>query len=72
MESWNTMVVARWVARCTLLNGDPHENHGVHFNSIKWGKAYEFDVYEDTQVVRSLATQARFGIREAIAMKLES
>ena len=70
---WNTLVIARWVATTKLINGESYVNPGVHFISIRWGKAYKFEVYEDTQVVANgLAEQAESGIREAIAEKIES
>ena len=70
---WNTLVIARWVATTKLINGQKYVNPGVHFISIRWGKAYKFDVYEDTQVVSNgLAQQAKYGIKEAVAEKIES
>ena len=70
---WNTTVVARWVATTTLLNGDDYVNPGCHVIGIKWGKAYSFDVYEDTQVVTAgLLKQSQSGIAEATAPMIES
>jgi len=70
---WNTLVVARWVATTKLINGESYVNPGVHFISIRWGKAYKFEVYEDTQVVANgLAKQAESGISEAVAEKIQS
>jgi ketosteroid isomerase-like protein len=70
---WNTTVVARWVATTKLLNGDSYINPGCHVIGIKWGKAYSFDVYEDTQVVTAgLIKQAESGIAEATAPMIES
>ena len=70
---WNTLVIVRWVATSKLINGESYINPGVHFISIRWGKAYKFDVYEDSQVVaRGLSKQAKSGIKEAIAEKIES
>lgn len=68
-----TLVVARWNATCDLLNGDPYLNKGVHFITLKWGKAVKFDVYEDTQTVsHGLELQFQAGIKEAKAPKIES
>jgi ketosteroid isomerase-like protein len=70
---WNTLVIARWVATCKLENGEPYVNPGVHFIKIKWGKAYSFDVYEDSLAVSNgLKAQAISGIKEAVADKIES
>ncbi len=70
---WNTKVVARWVATTKLLNGDDYVNPGCHVIGIKWGKAYSFDVYEDTQAVTAgLFKQSQSGIEEASAPKIES
>jgi ketosteroid isomerase-like protein len=68
-----TLVIARWIATCNLLNGDPYLNKGVHFITLKWGKAVKFDVYEDTQTVsHGLELQFQAGIKEAKAPKIES
>lgn len=70
---WNTTVIVQWVATMTLENGDPYVNPGVHIINLRWGKAYTFDVSEDTQAVaEGLAKQAKAGIAEAIAQKIES
>jgi len=68
-----TLVIARWTATCQLLNGDPYINKGVHFITLKWGKAVKFDVYEDTKTVsHGLDVQFESGIKEAKAPKIES
>ena len=70
---WDTKVIARWVATARLNNGELYTNLGVHIINLRWGKAYRFDVYEDTQAVANgLAQQATSGIPEAVAAKLES
>ena len=69
----NTLVIARWTATCKLLNGEPYENKGVHFITLKWGKAVKFDVYENTKVVsHGLDVQFEAGIKEAKAPKIVS
>ena len=68
-----TLVIARWTATCHLLNGEPYINKGVHFITLRWGKAIKFDVYEDTKTVsRGLDVQFESGIKEARAPKIES
>ena len=70
---WNTTVMVRWVATNTLANGEPYVNPGVHIIKLRWGKAYDFDVYEDTFVVTyGLEKQAQAGIAEAIAPQIVS
>jgi len=72
-EPWNTTVVARWVATCTLENGEPYVNPGIHVIKLRWGKAYDFDVYEDTLAVTvGLEKQAESGITEALAPQIQS
>jgi len=75
VQGWphNTLVIVRWTATATLLNGDPYVNKGVHFITLKWGKVMELDVYEDTLVVyRGLEKQYAAGIKEAHAPQIIS
>jgi len=70
---FKTIAIVRWTASCTLLNGEPYSNHGVHFITLKLGKAVKFDVYEDTKTVsHGLDVQYEAGIKEAKAPKIES
>ncbi|MEK7152948.1 MAG: nuclear transport factor 2 family protein [Patescibacteria group bacterium] len=70
---WNTTVIVRWVATATLENGDPYVNPGVHIITMRWGKVHSLDVSEDSQAVaEALAKQAKAGISEAVAEKIES
>ena len=70
---WNTTVIARWVATCNLENGEPYVNPGIHVIKLRWGKAYDFDVYEDTfAVTAGLEKQAKSGIAEALATQIQS
>jgi ketosteroid isomerase-like protein len=69
----NTTVVARWVATCKLENGEPYVNPGIHVIKLRWGKAYDFDVYEDTfAVTAGLEEQSKSGIVEASAPQIRS
>ena len=70
---WDTTAMVRWVATNTLANGEPYVNPGVHIIKLRWGKAYDFDVYEDTFVVTDgLEKQAKSGIAEASAPQIVS
>jgi hypothetical protein len=57
---WHTKVFVQWDATATLLNGDSsYFNRGFHVITMRWGKVYSLDVFEDSQeVARGLAIQA--------------
>jgi hypothetical protein len=43
-------VFAQWDATATLLNGDPsYFNHGLNVITLRWGRIYAVDVFEDSQ-----------------------
>ncbi len=71
---WNTTVFVQWNATATLLNGDDsYFNRGLHVISMRWGKAYALDVFEDSQeVARGLTAQAAAGLEEAVAEQIVS
>jgi ketosteroid isomerase-like protein len=70
---WNTTAIVQWTAQTTLSNGMPYHNAGVHFLTLRWGKAYRFQVYEDSQAVaRALSCLAEHGVEEAIAPPIVS
>ena len=71
---WHTKVFVQWDATATLLNGDPsYFNRGFHVITMRWGKVYSLDVFEDSQeVARGLAIQAEIGLKEAIAEQIVS
>lgn len=71
---WHTTVFVQWDGTATLLNGDSsYYNRGLHVITLRWGKVYALDVFEDSQeVVRGLAVQSAAGIKEASAEKIES
>ena len=57
----------------STYNGEFSTYPGVHIINLRLGKAYRFDVYEDTQAIANgLAQQATAGILEAVAAKLGS
>ena len=71
---WHTTVFVPWDATATLLNGDDsYFNRGLHVITMRWGKVYALDVFEDSQeVARGLAAQAAAGLEEAVAEKIVS
>ena len=71
---WHTTVFAQWDATATLLNGDPsYFNHGLNVITLRWGRIYAVDVFEDLQeAARGLAAQAAAGLEEAVAEQIIS
>jgi hypothetical protein len=49
---WNTTVIMRWSAVQDLLDGSPYDNHGVHIIRMCWGKVFDIDANEDSQLGR--------------------
>lgn len=67
------VVVARWRAQATLLDGTPYRNHGVHIVHLRNLKVASIDVNEDSQAVeRALERQAQAGLEEARAAPITS
>jgi ketosteroid isomerase-like protein len=48
---WNTTVIIRWSAVQDLPDGSPYNNHGVHIIRMRWGKVFDIDANEDSQLV---------------------
>ncbi len=75
VKGWppNTLVIMRWEATATLADGSAYRNRGVHLISMSWGKVFDIDVHEDSQIVAaSLLLQAENGIPEAAAEPIVS
>ena len=70
----DTSVFVQWEATGMLLNGDnSYFNRGFHVISMRWGRVYALDVFEDSQeVARGLAAQAAAGLKEAVAEQIVS
>lgn len=67
------VVIVRWDAAATLLDGDPYQNHGVHVIHLRNRRIVSIDVSEDSQAVAScLERQAKAGIAEALAAPIVS
>jgi ketosteroid isomerase-like protein len=65
---WNTTVILRWSAVQDLPDGSPYKNHGVHIIRMRWGKVFDIDANEDSQLVAaSLQIWAAYGLNEAVA-----
>lgn len=59
---WNTRVATRFRVSATLDGGERYENEGMQFLRLRWAKAVEDRLFEDTQVLdeaieRQLAAQ---------------
>lgn len=66
---WDTTVFVRWDGTATLLNGDAYINRGLHVFTLRWGKVYALEEFQDSQeAARGLAVQAAAGV-EAAASK---
>jgi hypothetical protein len=65
---WNTTVVMRWSAVQDLPDRPPYNNHGVHIIRMRWGKVFDIDANEDSQLVAaSLQMWAAYGVNQALA-----
>jgi ketosteroid isomerase-like protein len=65
---WNTTVIMRWSAVQDLPDGSPYNNHGVHIIRMCWGKVFDIDANEDSQLVAaSLQIWAADGVKGALA-----
>ena len=70
---WHTTVFAQWDGTATLLNGDAYFNPGFHVFTLRWGKVYAIDEFQDSQeAARGLAAQAAAGLKEAVAEQIVS
>ncbi len=75
VKGWpgNTVILMRWEASATLLDGSAYHNRGVHVIRMRWGKVVDIDAHEDSQAVADcLERQARSGIVEAAAEPIVS
>src|ERR1700734_1583691 len=75
VKGWphNTTVVIRWVGTQTLPDDAPYVNHGVHVIRMRWGKVFDIDANEDSQLVaETLKTLGTNGIDEALAEPIVS
>lgn len=51
----------------------PYDNHGVHIIRMRWGKVFDIDANEDSQLVAAaLQIWAAHGIAEALAPPIVS
>jgi ketosteroid isomerase-like protein len=70
---WNTNVFVEWDGTATLLNGDSYNNRGLHVFTLKWGKVYALEEFQDSEAAaNALSAQAAAGLKEAIAEQIIS
>ena len=70
---WHTNVFVDWDGTATLLNGDAYVNRGLHVFTLKWGKVYALEEFQDSQAAaNALAAQAATGLKEAVAEQIVS
>ena len=70
---WHTTVFAQWDGIATLLNGDAYVNRGLHVFTLRWGKVYVLEEFQDSQAAaHALAAQAAGGLMEAVAEQIVS
>ena len=54
-------------------DGSPYNNHGVHIIRMRWGRVFDIDANEDSQLVAaSLQIWAAHGVNEALAAPILS
>jgi ketosteroid isomerase-like protein len=46
---WDTRLATRFQVSATLPDGRPYTNEGMQFLRLRWGRAFEDYLYEDTQ-----------------------
>lgn len=70
---WHTTAFAEWDSTATLLNGDRYVNRGLHVFTLRWGRLYALEEFQDSQeAARGLAVQAAAGLEEAVAAPIVS
>jgi len=71
---WNTTVFVQWDGTATLLNGNSsYVNRGLHVFTLRWGKVYALEEFQDSQAAAcGLAAQAASGLEEAAAKQILS
>jgi hypothetical protein len=50
-KPWNTTVIMRWSGVQTLPDKSPYDNRGVQAIRMRWGKVFDIDANEDSQLV---------------------
>jgi ketosteroid isomerase-like protein len=68
---WDTTVFVQWDGRAALLNGEAYINRGLHVFTLRWGKVYSLEEFQDSQeAARGLSVQAAAGLEEAASEQI--
>lgn len=68
---WETAVFVQWDGKATLHNGTPYINRGLHVFTLRWGKVYALEEFQDSQAAaHGLSSQAAAGLKEAAAEQI--
>ena len=66
---WNTRVATRFEVSLSLAGGGRYENVGMQFLRLRWGKAVEDRLYEDTQVLDEAIEHQRAASGDAVRLR---
>ena len=62
-----------WDGTAKLLNGNAYVNRGLHVFTLRWGRVYALEEFQDSQAAaNALAAQAATGLKEATAEQIVS
>jgi ketosteroid isomerase-like protein len=65
---WHTVAAVEWRDHGRTLDGEPFDNAGVHFLTLRWGRVSSLRIYCDTQRLATvLQRNAQHGASEAAA-----
>ena len=68
---WDTTVFVQWDGKATLLNGSSYINRGLHVFTLRWGKVFALEEFQDSQAAAfGLDVQAASGLKEAAAEQI--
>jgi ketosteroid isomerase-like protein len=68
---WDTLVTTRFIVRAPLPDGHTYTNEGMQFMRLRWGRAAEDYLYEDThKLTEALQYLGQQGVHEALAAPL--
>jgi ketosteroid isomerase-like protein len=70
---WHTTVFVEWDGTATLLNGNSYNNRGLHVFTLRWGRVYALEEFQDSQAAaNALVAQAAAGLKEAVDEQIVS
>jgi ketosteroid isomerase-like protein len=66
---WDTRVATRFRVSSSLDGGGRYENEGMQFLRLRWGKAVEDRLFEDTQVLDEAIDHQRMALGGAVRLR---